>query len=119
MEDILEEIVGDIQDEFDEHERPEIESNNNVLSVAGKTLLSELNDYIPIEITSDDVDTIGGWLYSQLNEKVAIGQSVQFENYLFTITEFDNHRITRVGITLVEDNRDNSHEDDGMLMQAQ
>lgn len=119
MEDILEEIVGDIQDEFDEHERPEIESNNNVLSVAGKTLLSELNDYIPIEITSDDVDTIGGWLYSQLNEKVATGQSVQFENYLFTITEFENHRITRVGITLIEDSNDNSHEDDSMLMQAQ
>ncbi len=119
MEDILEEIVGDIQDEFDENERPEIESNNNVLSVSGKTLLSELSDYIPVEIHSDDVDTIGGWLYSQLNEKVAKGQSVQFENYLFTITEFDNHRITRVGITLVEDDGRESHQDGDLLMQAQ
>lgn len=120
MEDILEEIVGDIQDEFDENERPEIESSNNVLSVSGKTLLSELNDYIPVEIHSDDVDTIGGWLYSQLNEKVAKGQSVQYQNYLFTITEFDTHRITRVGITMVEDNpSETHHEDDDVLMQAQ
>lgn len=46
MEDILEEIVGDIQDEFDENERPEIEeSASNALSVSGKTLLTELNDF--------------------------------------------------------------------------
>ncbi|MGD8189818.1 hemolysin family protein [Brevibacillus ginsengisoli] len=120
MEDILEEIVGDIQDEFDENERPEIESSNNVLSVAGKTLLTELNDYLQVEILSDDVDTIGGWLYSQLNEKVAKGQSVQYENYLFTITEFDTHRITRVSIKMIEDNTTESrHEDDDVLMQAQ
>ncbi|NGQ95423.1 HlyC/CorC family transporter [Brevibacillus sp. SYP-B805] len=118
MEDILEEIVGEIQDEFDENERPEIESTNNVLSVSGKTLLTELNDYIPVEIHSDDVDTIAGWLYSQLNEEVAKGKSVQHENYLFTISELDNHRITRVEITQVEENKPQGDEDD-VLMKAQ
>lgn len=103
MEDILEEIVGDIQDEFDEHERPEVESANNVLSVSGKTLLTELNDYILTNISSDEVDTIAGWLYSQLNEEVALGKTVQYENYTFTISELENHRITRVEISMVED----------------
>ncbi|MFY0545255.1 hemolysin family protein [Brevibacillus sp. H7] len=117
MEDILEEIVGDIQDEFDENERPEIESSNNELSVSGKTLLTELNDYIPIEIYSDEVDTIAGWLYSQLNEEVAEGRSVKYQNYLFTITELENHRITRVGITHVGEDEPADNED--VLMHAQ
>jgi len=118
MEDILEEIVGEIQDEFDENERPEIESSNNELSVSGKTLLSELSDYIPIEIHSDEVDTIAGWLYSQLNEEVAEGRSVQYQNYRFTITELENHRITRVGITQVDEDEPADNEDN-MLMHVQ
>jgi CBS domain containing-hemolysin-like protein len=117
MEDILEEIVGDIQDEFDEHERPEVEKSNNELSVSGKTLLSELNDYISVEIYSDEVDTIAGWLYRHLNEDIAVGKSVSYLNYVFTITELDSHRITRVGITQIVDEVRTDNEDN-LLQQA-
>jgi len=120
MEDILEEIVGDIQDEFDENERPEIEeSTNNALSVSGKTLLNELNDYITIEVVSDEVDTIAGWLYSQLNEEVANGKAVMFQGYLFTISELENHRITRVNITYVGEEDPEALPEDTVLLHAQ
>lgn len=120
MEDILEEIVGDIQDEFDENERPDIESsNNNEWSVSGKMLLSELNDIIPVEMHSDEVDTIAGWLYSQLNEDVAEGKSVRLQDYLFTITELENHRITRVSITYVGENAPPTESDETVLLPAQ
>ncbi|RNB84590.1 HlyC/CorC family transporter [Brevibacillus fluminis] len=99
MEDILEEIVGDIQDEFDLNVRPEIEKTEKGLSVAGKVLLDDLDDHLPFELESEDVDTIGGWVYSQLNEGIAVGKSLAFEDHLFTITEMDTHRITRVIIT--------------------
>lgn len=119
MEDILEEIVGDIQDEFDENERPEVEkSNDDELSVSGKTLLSELNDYISVDIHSDEVDTIAGWLYSHLNEDIAVGKSVSYRNYVFTITELDSHRITRVGITHLPEEGAAENED-SLLKQAQ
>ncbi len=119
MEDILEEIVGDIQDEFDEDVRPDVENTNDSLSVSGKTLLTELSDYIPIDISSDEVDTIAGWLYSQLNEEVAEGKSVHYENYVFTITELENHRITRVDISQSDSDGESSNGEDSVLMKAQ
>ncbi|QRG66020.1 hemolysin family protein [Brevibacillus choshinensis] len=120
MEDILEEIVGDIKDEFDENERPEIEeSAGNALSVSGKTLLTELNDYITIEVVSDEVDTIAGWLYSQLNEEVGNGKAVMYQGYLFTISELENHRITRVGISYVGEEDPASLPEDTVLLHAQ
>lgn len=96
MEDILEEIVGDIQDEFDTHERPDIIVYENGYSVSGKTLLSDLHDELPIELVSEDVDTVAGWVYSHLNENIAVGKSIIHEDYLFEITEMESHRITRI-----------------------
>lgn len=101
MEDILEEIVGDIQDEFDEDEQPDIEVVENGLSVSGMMMLTDLNDHLPFELESEDVDTIGGWLYSQLEEEIAVDASILHENHLFIVKQMDNHRITRVLIQKV------------------
>lgn len=101
MEDILEEIVGDIKDEFDSNERPDIEKTSTGISVSGKILLSEISDHLPFELESEDVDTIGGWVYSQLEEEIGVGKSFVWEQHEFRIIEMDNHRITRVAITPV------------------
>lgn len=102
MEDILEEIVGDIQDEFDVDVRPEIEwTSTTSLSVSGKTLLSQLNRYIDIDVSSAEVDTVAGWLYNQLSGVVEENSSVTYEGYRFTVSEWEQHRITRVTISVV------------------
>ena len=104
MEDILEEIVGEIQDEFDVDERPEIEwTSASSLSVSGKTLLSQLIRYIDIEVPSAEVDTIAGWLYNQLSGVVEENSSVTYQGYRFTVSEWQHHRITRVKITFIDD----------------
>jgi len=98
MEDIIEELVGDIHDEFDNEEIPEIQKTNDGYSVEGRVLLKEINDLLGTEIDDVDVDTLGGWMYSVLSKKPVKGDTVQKEGYLFTIEKIDENRIERIGI---------------------
>lgn len=100
VEDILEEIVGEIQDEFDE-ERPLIEKReDNAYSVDAKLLLEEINDVLEMQLQSDSFDTIGGWLYSRIEIPPKVGESVEFGGDVFAVEEVDNVRITRILIHL-------------------
>lgn len=99
FEDIIEEIVGDIQDEFDE-ERPHIErGEDGAYSIDGRLLIEEVNSFFGLNIASDDYDTIGGWIYSQVDippkkhQRIAFGDAVEF-----TIEETDQLRIVRLTV---------------------
>ncbi|AQU79596.1 MULTISPECIES: hemolysin family protein [Planococcus] len=100
MEDILEEIVGEIRDEFDEDERDEIKAvdiNNYLLN--GRVLLSDLEDRFAIEFDdSEDVDTIGGWIQLK-NTDIGEGESVEMPSHTITVREMENHQIIRVLLT--------------------
>ena len=103
IEDIIEEIVGDIQDEFDEEERPEIEQREeNLFSVDAKLLLEELEDEFDIKIEDEDVDTIGGWLSDKLGGEPRVGQTESYNGNVFYVEEVDGVRITRVLIRLAK-----------------
>ncbi|WP_400163112.1 hemolysin family protein [Brevibacillus sp. TJ4] len=99
IEDILEEIVGEIRDEFDSEEKAEIEvlKGNEHLIVDGKVLLSEVNDLLGVDIDEDEVDTIGGWLYSQ---KPALKEGVEWRygDLSFIIRKKEKHRIRKIEI---------------------
>ncbi|MDF2565407.1 MAG: corC 3 [Massilibacillus sp.] len=96
VEDILEEIVGEIQDEFDE-ERPFIENRpDNMYSVDARLLLEEINDVLEMDLDSESFDTIGGWLYSQIEMPPSIDEKVVYKGDEFIVEEVDNVRITRV-----------------------
>ena len=102
IEDIVEEIVGEIQDEFDE-ERPDSEKRDeNLYSVDAKMLLEELEDEFDIKIDDEDVDTIGGWLNDKLGGEPRVGQSAAFEGNTFYVEEVEGLRITRVLIRLAK-----------------
>ncbi len=99
LEDIMEEIVGEIQDEFDE-ERPELEKkDDNTYSISGMMLIEEVNSYFGIEIESDDYDTIGGWLYAQIEIPPKRNQKVTTDDdYEFIVEETDHLRISRINV---------------------
>lgn len=98
FEDILEEIVGEIRDEYDEDEAPPIQHvNEQHIIVDGKVLISEVKDLFGLHIEEDDVDTIGGWIMMQ-NHEIEEGQHVEAEGYEFKVLEKDAYQIKRVEI---------------------
>lgn len=97
LEDIMEEIVGEIQDEFDE-ERPGIELvGEDEYSIDGLMLIEEVNEQFGLDMETEDYDTIGGWLSSRLEVlHPHKGQSVLYRDYMFMIEETENKRISRI-----------------------
>ncbi len=100
LEDIMEEIVGEIQDEFDEEERPEFEQAGEFsYSIDGMMLIEDVNDQFGFELDFDDYDTIGGWLYARIDAlPPQKGQSVDHEGCTFIVDETEQKRISRVRI---------------------
>ncbi|BDG48625.1 membrane protein [Parageobacillus sp. KH3-4] len=98
VEDILEEIVGEIQDEFDVDEIPLIQKVDETRTIVdGKVLISEVNDLFGLSIDDDDVDTIGGWILTK-HYDIKVGDSVEIDNYLFTVKEMDGHHVKTVEV---------------------
>lgn len=97
LEDIIEEIVGEIHDEFDEAVIPAIEERDTwTHSVDGLLLIEEFNDYFHTEIPTDDFDTIGGWVCSHVEMPPRKMQSVSHGNLEFVIEDVDHMRISRL-----------------------
>lgn len=93
VEDILEEIVGEIRDEFDVDELPNVQKKSDDHYIFdGKALIEEVNDLLQLEIDEEDVDTIGGWV---LTEKIDVkkGDKIESDGYEFTVTDMEGHHI--------------------------
>lgn len=104
MEDILEEIVGDIRDEFDESELNDIQKvRDREYLVAGSYRLDDLNDEIGSDLQSEDYDSIGGYLVGLLDHFPEQGESVTSEDgYHFKAEKVDRNRIELVRVILPE-----------------
>ena len=98
IEDLLEEIVGDIQDEHDVEEEEFITIAENQYIVDAKMDIEELAEKLEVEIVKDDFDTLGGFLVHLWNKIPAISENIQYKNLLFTITKADERKISKVKI---------------------
>ncbi len=105
IEDILEEIVGEIRDEFDEDERREIEKlEENCYLLDGKVSLDELGHMVKHDFNDEDTDTIGGWLYARIPSPKP-GFRYEFDNMTFIIREASKNRIRKVEM-IIRDSAD-------------
>lgn len=102
VEDIIEEIVGEIRDEFDTDERNEITKYaDNHFNFNGKVLVYEVNDLLGTNLSDEEVDTIGGWILSK-NFDIQEGESIHEEGFIFTVKEIDGHQILYIDVKLDE-----------------
>ena len=105
LEDILEEIVGDIHDEFDVV-RPDIEQvSEGAVELDGSLLLEDVAEELNIPDLDEieEVDTIGGFVFERLGRAPSVGDKVVLGNHIFEVCEIDGLRIKRVRIYLKPD----------------
>lgn len=109
LEDLVEEIVGNIYDEHDAYEQPSIQAiNDHQWKVSGNVNIEDLSKELDTEIPVDeDYDTIGGYIYSHLRSipKDGTTKTIKADNLTFQITKIQNRRIKEVIITKHSENK--------------
>ena len=105
MEDIIEEIVGEINDEYDDEERTYVKVSDNVYVFEAKTLLSDFykimkTDPEEFEEVSDDAETLAGFILAVKGEFPSLNEEFVFGRYVFKILEMDARRILKVKVTV-------------------
>lgn len=105
LEDLLEELVGEIRDEYDEDEKDLIQSLGNMeYLIEGSMKLDDVNDALGLKLESEDYDSIGGYIIGQLDHLPTQGEMVQTEDGLILkVEEMDKNRIDKVHLYLPQD----------------
>ncbi len=100
MEDLVESIVGNIQDEYDNEEEEIQKVSDNTFTVDGSTSIDEINDLLDIELPEGDYDTIAGLMVETLGRipKSDEHPSIEIENITFTAEQMEERRIARIRV---------------------
>ncbi len=115
IEDIIEAIVGNIQDEYDDEEEEISKINETTFTIDGLTDIDELDEIIGKDLPEGDYDTIAGYIISQLGYLPKQGEhsEVMFENIRFTVLEVENRRIEKVKVEILPvEEKDDEDDDD-------
>lgn len=98
LEDILEELVGEIRDEFDkEEEDPLVQLNELHIVALGTVTVNQINEVLLTDLSTEEVDTIGGWLYG-MNPVMDVGETLEHEDLTFKLLEKEPHRFRKLEI---------------------
>ena len=101
LEDMLEEIVGEIRDEFDADEDEGITKiSETEYLIDGSTNLDDVNDRIGLELSSEEYESIGGIIMEKLGRLPVEGEVITFDNIILTVKKMDHARIEKVGLKL-------------------
>ena len=108
LEDILEEIVGEINDEYDEDEKSYVRINDNTFIFEGKTLLSDFYRIMKVddEIFEDvegDADSIAGLLLEIKGDFPKLHEKIDYQNFTFEILEMEERRISKVKVVITRE----------------
>lgn len=102
LEDILEEIVGEIKDEYDKESELIQRIDENTAIVDARALIEDVNEELGLSLSDEEADTMGGLMYALLGKVPEEGENVELEDAILTVEKTDGKRITKVRITKKE-----------------
>lgn len=107
MEDIIEEVMGDIDDEYDEEETEIVKVDENTYMIDGNTDLDDINDELGLELVSENSETLGGFIIELLgdlpDEEEKEDKVIEYENLVFKIESVKDRRIEKVKLYITPD----------------
>lgn len=106
IEDLLEEIVGEIRDESDIEEEPFHQVDDRTVVFAARVPIEDVNEMLEIALPDDEFDTIGGFVFGQVGRLPKEGQTLTYDGVVFTVEDTDGHRIQRVRVAKVENDEE-------------
>lgn len=113
LEDLLEEIVGEIRDEYDEYEKEIIKQiSEKQYEVDGGAKIDDVNDILGLHIESEDYDSIGGYIIELLDRLPEAGEEAQDKEAAFKVLEADKSRIERIQITVLQTEASQAEEEE-------
>jgi putative hemolysin len=101
LEDLIEEIVGEIQDEFDQEEQPVQQVSDKEAIVDGRVSIDELNEMFDTDIEKEDFDSVGGFIVNELGRMPSVGDTVQFDGVNLKVLSVAGRRIKKVRVNKV------------------
>jgi putative hemolysin len=100
IEDILEEVVGEIYDEYDKEDHFFVQVGRKRYLVNARMEINELNENLNLQLPKDDYETLAGFLLKHLQRIPKVGEDFQFQDLTFTITQADQRSVKEVSITI-------------------
>jgi CBS domain containing-hemolysin-like protein len=98
LEDVLEQLVGEVQDEFDSEVPDFREETPGTYVVNGLTSLDSLRERLQLELADEPYDTVGGMVFGRLGRVASVGDTVEVEGYRFQVTGVDGRRVSQVRV---------------------
>jgi CBS domain containing-hemolysin-like protein len=102
LEDLLEEIVGEIRDEYDVETEPIVDEGNGSFVFNGKVDIDEVGDKLEVKIDREGFETVGGFLLARLGRVPAVGEIFEVDGLTVQVVEAERRRITKVRMRRTE-----------------
>lgn len=113
IEDLLEEIVGEIQDEYDVEEQKIVPEGEGAALVDGGVSIDDVNDALNLDLTTEEVDTVGGLVYEKLGRVPIVGDQVTLDHAVLTVVGAAGRRVTLVRVQRSLESHANGHAETG------
>jgi CBS domain containing-hemolysin-like protein len=113
IEDLLEEIVGEIEDEYDPTEEQIVRVSDDEALLDGRVSIDDLNELFAAHVENEDYDTVGGCIFHHLGRVPAVGDGVDADGLRLTVLSVEGHRVRRVRALRIEPQPDDSEPTNG------